>query len=127
MKESSGSRRRKLEKIGFEELMGAAGMSGFGALLEPPPVRATGGWRLPVELRMRFSLQGAALAERLVRQNDILRSLNGSMVRRVTSLEQALVLLSRITALSRCDAIPPRSETSDPPHLCHSQGPLQIT
>lgn len=94
MKESSGSRRKKLEKIGFEELMGAAGMSGFGALLEPLPVRVTGGWRLPVELRVRFVVQGAALAEKLGRQNDRLRSLNGSMTRRVASLEQALRFLS---------------------------------
>src|SRR5205807_3405024 len=61
------------------------------------------GWKLAAESRLKFLLKGAALAEKLGRQNDMLSSLNEPLTRRVTSLAQALGILSRITcAISNC-------------------------
>ena len=97
MKDGSQSRRKKLEKISFEEVMGAAGMSGFGALLEGRPGIGERGWQLAAETRLKFLLKGAALAEKLGRQNDMLRSLKEPLTRRVTSLAHVLGILSRIT------------------------------
>ena len=97
MKEVSQSRHKKLEKISFEEVMGAAGMSGFGALLERRPASEEPAWQPVAELRLKFLLKGAALVEKLGRQNDMLRSLNEPLTRRVISLAQALGILSRIT------------------------------
>ncbi|MBZ5596193.1 MAG: hypothetical protein LAP39_28445 [Acidobacteriia bacterium] len=97
MKDSSRPRHKKLEKISLEELMAAAGMSGFGALLEKPSGREMAGWQPPAESRLRFSLKGAALAEKMGRQNDLLRALKEPLTRRVKSLEQALEILSWIT------------------------------
>ena len=103
MKDGSQSRHKKLEKITFEEVMGAAGMSGFGALLERRPGIEEPGWKPAAESRLKFLLKGAALAENLGRQNDILRSLNDPLTRRIASLAQALGILSRITcAISTC-------------------------
>ncbi len=103
MKDVSQSRHKKPEKITFEEVMGAAGMSGFGALLERRPGIEEPGWKLAAESRLKFLLKGAALAEKLGRQNDMLSSLNEPLTRRVTSLAQALGILSRITcAISNC-------------------------
>ena len=96
MKDSSRSRHKKLEKIGFEEVMGAAGMSGFGALLERRPGTEQVGWQPAAESRLKFLLKGAALTEKLGRQNDTLRSLNEPLTRRLTSLAQAVGILSRI-------------------------------
>jgi hypothetical protein len=90
MKDGSRCQRRKLEKISLEELMSAAGMSGFGALLERPLERQTARWQPPAELRLRLSLKGAVLGEKLGRQNYLLRSLEETLTRRVKSLEQAL-------------------------------------
>jgi hypothetical protein len=101
MKNGSKSRPKKLEKISFEELMGAAGMSGFGALLEQPHPGERAGWQPPVELRLKFSLRRAALAEKLGRQNDVLRSLNEPLTRRVTSLKLAIGILSRLPRVSQ--------------------------
>jgi phage-related minor tail protein len=97
MKDGSRPRPKKLEKISFEEVMGAAGMSGFGALLELRPGVEGLGWQPAAELRLKFLLQGAALAERLGRQTDTLRSLNERLASRVTSLAQALGMLSWMT------------------------------
>jgi hypothetical protein len=103
MKDSSRSRHKKLEKISFEEMMGAAGMSGFGALVEQRPGIEELGWQPAAESRLKFLLKVAALAENLGRQNDTLRSLNELLTRRVTSLAQALGILSRINcAFSTC-------------------------
>ena len=103
MKDSSRSRHRNLGKISLEEVMGAAGMSGFGALVEQHPGIEEVGWQPAAESRLKFSLKGAALAENLGRQNDMLRSLNEPLTRRVTSLAEALRILSRITcAISTC-------------------------
>jgi hypothetical protein len=103
MKDSSRSRHKKLEKISFEEVMGAAGMSGFGALLGQRLGTQELGWQPAAESRLKFLLKGAALAERMGRQNDTLRSLNEMLTRRVTSLSQALGILSRIAcAMSTC-------------------------
>src|SRR5206468_3446373 len=90
MKYRSKSRRRQPEKINVEELMGAAGMSGFAALLELPPVRAAPGWQPIAETRSRFLGKAAALEEKLGVQTDELRSLNEPLNRRVRSLERAL-------------------------------------
>ena len=99
MKDGSQSRHKKLEKISFEEVMGAAGMSGFGALLERRPGIEEPGWKPAAESRLKFLLKGAALAEKLGRQNDMLRSLNEPLTRRVTSLAQALgILKHRLSA-----------------------------
>lgn len=97
MKDGLRSRPKKLEKISFEEVMGAAGMSGFGALLERGPGVAEFGWQPSAESRLKFLLRGAALAENLGRQNDVLRSLNERLARRVKSLAQALGLMSSMT------------------------------
>jgi len=97
MKDGSQSRRKKLEKISFEEVMGAAGMSGFGALLERRPGIEEPAWQPVAESRLKFLIMGAALAEKLGRQNDMLRSLKEPLARRVTSLAQTLGILSRIT------------------------------
>lgn len=107
MNESSASRRRKLEKISFEEVMGAAGMSGFGALVQPPHNREEPGGQLLAALRVRVALRGAALAEKLARQNDAIRSLNQPMTNRVTSLMQVLRFCRRLR-LSRAsqDSLP---------------------
>ena len=83
--------------------MGAAGMSGFGALLPTPRVAEKPAWRPLADLRMRVALREAALAEELARQNDLLRSLNQPLAHRVASLEKAIEILSRITA----DTAPP--------------------
>ena len=111
MKDGSQSRHKKLEKISFEEVMGAAGMSGFGALLERRPGMEAPVWQPAAEARLKFLLKGAALAERLGRQNDLLRSLNEPLTRRVMSLAEALEILSRITyaiSTSRSSATPAR-------------------
>jgi hypothetical protein len=103
MKDGSRCRHKKLEKISLEELMAAAGMSGFGALLESPPGRETAGWQPPAESRLRLSLKAAALTEKAQRQHDLLGSLKEPLTKRVKSLEQALKILSRITgAASNC-------------------------
>ena len=96
MREGSGPQRKKLQKITFEELMGAAGMSGFGALLEYSPDKETARSRPWSESRMRLSLRAAALAETLVRQNDVLRSLNEPLTERINSLERMLGVLARM-------------------------------
>lgn len=96
MKDSSRCRHKQLEKISFEEVMGAAGMSGFGALLEQWPGIEERGWQLATQSRLKFLMQGAALAEKLGRQNDTLRSLNEPLTRRLTSLREALRILSLI-------------------------------
>ena len=101
MKESSGPRRKRLEKISFEELMGAAGMSGFGALLPQSQAEEPTCWPPLHDLRLRISLRAAALAEFLWRQNEVLRSLNEPLTRRVKSLEQAIGFLSGLTAVAR--------------------------
>ena len=97
MKYRSKSRRRQLEKIDIEELMGAAGMSGFAALLELPPVRAAPGWQPPAATRSRILVKAATLAEKLGVQTDVLRSLNEPLTRRVRSLERALGFLTGLT------------------------------
>jgi hypothetical protein len=71
-------------------------MSGFGALLERQPGMEESGWQPAAELRLKFLLKGAVLAEKLGRQNDTLRSLNEPLTRWVASLAQALGILSRI-------------------------------
>jgi hypothetical protein len=112
MKDGSQSRHKKLKKISFEEVMGAAGMSGFGALVEQGPGMEAPGWQPTAEWRLKFLLKGAALADRLGRQNDLLRSLNEPLTRRVKSLAEALGILSRITcAIStrRSSAAPART------------------
>lgn len=96
MKDGSRCRHKKLEKISLEELMAAAGMSGFGALLESPPGQGTANRQPPAEPRFRLSLQAAALAEKAERQHDLLRSLKEPLTKRVKSLEQALEILSWI-------------------------------
>ena len=96
MIEGSKPRRKKLQKISFEELMGAAGMSGFGALLEGLPAQETAPRQTWTESRMRLSLRAAAIAEVLVRQNDVLRSLNEPLTERINSLERVLGMLARI-------------------------------
>src|SRR6266849_4645354 len=99
MKDGSQSRRKKLEKISFEEVMGAAGMSGFGALLERRPGIEEPAWQPVAESRLKFLIKGAALAEKLGRQNDMLSSLKEPLTRRVTSLAQALgILKHRLSA-----------------------------
>jgi hypothetical protein len=97
MKDRSRPRPKKLEKISFEEVMGAAGMSGFGALLEPRHGIEELGWQPAAELRLKFLLKGAALAENVGRQTVTLRTLNERLTRRVTSLAQALGMLSWMT------------------------------
>lgn len=93
MREGSKPRRKKLQKISFEELMGAAGMSGFGALLEALPAKPK------TESRVRLSLRAAAMEETLVRQNDVLRSLNEPLTERINSLERVLgILLARMNS-----------------------------
>jgi len=96
MKDSSRCRHKQLEKISFEEVMGAAGMSGFGALLEQRPGIKEPGWQAAAESRLKFLIKGAALAEKLGRQNDTLRRLNEPLKRRLTSLGEALRILSLI-------------------------------
>lgn len=96
MKDNSRCRHKQLEKITFEEVMGAAGMSGFGAILEQRPGIEELGRQPAVVSRMKFLLKGAALAEKLARQDDALRSLNEPLTRRLKSLGQALEILSRI-------------------------------
>ncbi len=98
MKDGSRCRRKKLEKISLEELMGAAGMSGFGALLGQPPVREPAGWHPPA--RLRFSLIRAALAEKVERQGELLRSLREPLAKRARSMEQVLEILSWIHRVS---------------------------
>ncbi len=97
MKDGSRPRPKKLEKISFEEVMGAAGMSGFGALLEPRHEVEDLCWQPAAESRLKFLLQGAALAEKLGRQTETLHSLNEQLARRVTSLARALAMLSWMT------------------------------
>lgn len=112
MKDGSRCRHKKLEKISLEELMGAAGMSGFGALLERPLGREPAGWQLPPEFRLKFSLVGAALAEKAGRQTDLLRSLEEPLTRRVKSMEQVLEMLSWIRcATVTCAAPPPPADS----------------
>ena len=94
MKDSSRCRHKQLEKISFEEVMGAAGMSGFGALLDQRPRIEELSRQPGVESRLEFLVKGAALAEKLGRQTDTLRSLNERLTRRVTCLTQALGMLS---------------------------------
>jgi hypothetical protein len=106
MKDGSRSRPKKLEKISFEEVMGAAGMSGFGALLEPRHGVEDLGWQPAAESRLKFFLKGAALAENVGRQTDTLRSLNERLTRRVTSLARALGMLSWMTGDTCARSIP---------------------
>lgn len=96
MKDCSRSRPKNLEKISFEEVMGAAGMSGFGALFEQSPGIETLAWQPAAECRLKFLLKGAVFTEKLARQNDMLRSLNEPLTRRLNSLAQALGTLSRV-------------------------------
>lgn len=96
MKDRSRCQRKPLEKISFEEVMGAAGMSGFGALFEQRPGIEERGWQRAAQTRLKFLMQGAVLAEKLGRQNDALRSLNDPLTHRLTSLREALRILSRI-------------------------------
>ena len=96
MREGSGPQRKKLQKITFEELMGAAGMSGFGALLEYPPEKETAHGLPWAESRLRLSLRAAAIAETLVQQNDVLRSLNQPLTERLNSLARVLGVLARM-------------------------------
>jgi hypothetical protein len=98
MIEGSKPRRKKLQKISFEELMGAAGMSGFGALLEGLPAEDPAPRQTWTESRLRLSLRAAAIAETLVRQNGVLRSLHDPLRARVNSLEQVLGMLSRMNS-----------------------------
>jgi hypothetical protein len=106
MKDGSRSRPKKLEKISFEEVMGAAGMSGFGALLEPRHGIEDLCWQPAAESRLKFLLKGAALAENVERQTDTLRSLNERLTRRLTSLAQALGMLSWMTGDTCARSIP---------------------
>jgi hypothetical protein len=106
MKDRSRPRPKKLEKISFEEVMGAAGMSGFGALLEPRHRVEELGWQPAAELRLKFLLKGAALAENVGRQTDTLRSLNERLTRRVASLAQALGMLSWMAGGTCARSIP---------------------
>lgn len=115
MKDGSRCRRKKLEKISLEELMGAAGMSGFGALLEPPPVREPAGWHPPVELRLRFSLVRAAMAEKVERQGELLRSLREPLAKRARSMEQVLEILSWIHRVSAADPASTACAAAVPP------------
>ena len=98
MREGSGPQRKKLQKITFEELMGAAGMSGFGALLEYSPEKETARSRPCSESRLRLSLRAAAIAETLVQQNDVLRSLSAALTGRINSLERMLAMLARMNS-----------------------------
>lgn len=90
MNEGLPSRRKKLEKISLEELMGAAGMSGFSALLDYPPGAASAGSRL------RLSLRVAAAVEIMGQQNDALGALQAPLARRIQSLERALGVLAQM-------------------------------
>lgn len=109
----SKSRRKKPEKISFEELMGAAGMSGFGALLEPPPrhlrsglasgCAAQTGSASVSESLLEFSRKVAALGERLDRQSAVVRSLTAARARRVAALDRAL----RTSTWRRVATLPP--------------------
>jgi hypothetical protein len=98
MREGSGPRRKKLQKISFEELMGAAGMSGFGALLEYPPAKATAHGQPWTESRLRLSIRAAAIEETVVQQNDVLRSLNEPLAERINSLKRVLGVLARMNS-----------------------------
>lgn len=98
MREGSGPRRKKLQKITFEELMGAAGMSGFGALLEYSPEKETARSRPCSESRLRLSLRAAAIVETLVQQNDVLHSLHAPLTERINSLERMLAILARMNS-----------------------------
>ncbi len=125
MKDSSRCRHKQLEKISFDEVMGAAGMSGFGALLEQRPGIEESGWQPAAESRLKFLIKGAALAEKLGRQNDTLRSLNEPLARRLTSLAQALRILSLIggaistrrsfSLLGRVVCVAPLQSAPEPP------------
>ena len=109
MSNACKSRHRKSERITFDELMGAAGMSGFGALFERPqpirpglshvappavaPLQAVG--RAPVgESQNKGEPALAAVARRLDRQDELIGSLGGVYTRRVTALQRALQALT---------------------------------
>ena len=94
MREGSKSQRKKLVKISLEELMGAAGMSGFGALLEELPANETAHRQVWTESRLRLSLRAAAIVDTLGRQNEAIRSLNGPLTERINSLQRVLGMLA---------------------------------
>ena len=96
MREGSKSQRKKLEKISLEELMGAAGMCGFGALIEGLPADETARRQTWTESRLRLSLRAAAIVETLGRQNDAIRLLNDPLTARINSLERVLGMLARM-------------------------------
>jgi hypothetical protein len=83
MLNGSRPRHKKVEKISFEELMGAAGMSGFGALLQ----QQTGN----SDLRRR----ALDLIERLDQQNQTIWALKEPLSRRVDVLGHVLKILTQ--------------------------------
>ena len=124
MKDGSKSRRKRIEKISFEEVMDAAGMSGFGALVqlsagtsadlphcEPSAAdqtRRVDDWPQLGETLQEFSRKMDILEERLGRQNEVIRSLTELQVRRVRALQQACGILSFIAcADSTCQSSSP--------------------
>jgi hypothetical protein len=114
MSSSSKPQHRKPQKIAIEELIGAAGMSGFGALIGPQPAVAVPRAQPWAETRVRFSLRAAALAENLGRQNEVLRSLKEPLARRARLLERAVTAAVLFTT-----AISRSSHAADGDHGAH--------
>jgi hypothetical protein len=95
MPDGSKCRRKKPGKISFAELMGAAGMSGFGALLEAPSASAS-----CTQPPSNLSLKAAALIEKLNRHSQAIRALDEPLARRVAVLSHVLSVVTRLRITS---------------------------
>jgi hypothetical protein len=101
--------------------MEAAGMSGFGALVERPAEKEVEGWKAPTESRIKLALQAAVFAQKLGRHDEALGSLQDLLGRRVKRLEVALGILAVVRRGARGQAKPPA-----PPQESEREVPLPL-
>ncbi|HUJ22094.1 MAG TPA: hypothetical protein VLX58_11260 [Bryobacteraceae bacterium] len=137
MPSASKSRRKSLKKISLDELMGAAGMSGFAAVIDRigradssrdlsgSTSFAPAGNSGPVSERFPdLSLRTARWFATIDQQNQILGSLRSTLARRQAALERVLRLIEHRHAAAhgkQAREQPGSGPAKDPQTLLHAQ------